>query len=275
MKRTTLQQSILALVAILAASRMSRRTGFFNVGVLISRRALIKLGGLGLTALATSAWRSRSAATASRSSTFTPAVSCVLTPEQTEGPYYIAKEKVRSNISEHRPGIPLQLRFTVVDASTCTPIKGAAVDIWHCDAGGIYSGFEAASAGGAPGGNAGPTDKDTFLRGIQLTNSRGNCAFHTIYPGWYRGRTVHIHVKVHLGGAVVGHVVHTGQLFFSDNLTAKVYQSGPYRARAAARDTFNNTDGIYQNGGQQSLLSMKRDGHGGFIGSITLGVRRS
>lgn len=275
MKRTAVCQSVLTVVALLTAYRLSRRTGFFNRRVFISRRALMKLGGLGLTAVATGAWKKRSSMSAAPVSGLSSAVACVLTPEQTEGPYYIAKEKVRSNITERRPGTPLKLRINVVDASTCKPIKGAAVDIWHCDAGGIYSGFMSASAGGQPGGNGGPTDKRTFLRGIQLTNARGYCEFQTIYPGWYRGRTVHIHVKVHLGGASVGHVVHTGQLYFSDSLTAKVYQSGPYKARATARDTFNNTDSIYLDGGRQSMLTMKRDGHIGYIGSITLGVRRS
>lgn len=273
MKRTIRQRSTFALLAILAVFRLSRRTGHVSPA-LISRRAFFKLGGLGLTALVTSAWRNRLSAHASHGSVLSLAVACVLTPEQTEGPYDIPKEKVRRNITEHRPGTPLKLRFTVVDSSTCKPIKGAAVDIWHCDAGGIYSGFISASTGGAPGGGGGPTDKRTFLRGIQLTNSRGYAEFQTIYPGWYRGRTVHIHVKVHLGGAG-GHVVHTGQLYFSDSLTARVFQAGPYRARAAARDTFNSTDSIFQNGGRQSMLSMKRDGHGGYIGTITLGVRRS
>src|SRR5204863_9065059 len=133
---------------------------------------------------------------------------------------YIPKEKVRRNIREGRPGTPLTLKLEVVDASTCKPIKGAAVDIWHCDAGGIYSGFEQASTGGAPGGRSGPTDKHTYLRGIQPTNVKGVAQLQTVYPGWYRGRTVHIHVKVHVGG----NVLHTGQLFFSDSLTAKVYQ---------------------------------------------------
>jgi len=274
MKRTAVRQSIIVLVAMLGAHRLSRRTGFFNVRALISRRTLLKLGGLGLTALATGAWKKRSSASAAPAGRLSPAVACVLTPEQTEGPYYIPKEKVRSNITEHRPGTPLKLRINVVDASTCKPIKGAAVDVWHCDAGGIYSGFMSASAVGQPGGNGGPTDKRAFLRGIQLTNARGYCEFQTIYPGWYRGRTVHIHVKVHLGTSV-GHVVHTGQLYFSDSLTAKAYQSEPYKARATARDTFNNTDSIYLNGGRQSMLTMKRDGHIGYIGSITLGVRRS
>jgi protocatechuate 3,4-dioxygenase beta subunit len=257
----------------LATSLISRRTAFSPEGR-ISRRTLIQLGGLGLTVLATAGWRGRAQASRQRSSAPARTATCVLTPEQTQGPYYIAGEKVRSNIAEHRPGTPLTLRLTVVDAATCTPLKGAAVDIWHCDATGIYSGFEHASAGangGPPGGNAGPTDKDTFLRGIQLTNALGYCQFQTIYPGWYTGRTTHIHVMVHAGGAVV----HTGQLYFQDSLTDRVYQIGPYKARAAARDTRNSTDGIYRNGGPQSTLTMKRTGSGGYIGSITLGVKSS
>ena len=280
MTRITSQQSSLALLAVtgLAASLLSRRAGVFGPEGPISRRTLMKLGGLGVASFGTVAWTGRAAATwlshAPRSAVAARAVSCVLTPEQTEGPYYIAKEKVRKNIVEHKHGTPLALRFAVVDATTCTPIKGAAVDIWHCDAAGVYAGFGSASTGGGPGGpggNAGPTDKLTFLRGIQPTDARGACAFQTIYPGWYRGRTVHIHVKVHLGGSVV----HTGQLFFADSLTDTVYQTGVYKARAAARDTRNSGDSIYASGGAQSTLTMTRTAVGGYVGTITLGVRRS
>src|SRR5207248_8930795 len=161
MKRMTPRRASLTLMAVLATSLLSRRTAFFSPQGRIGRRALLKLGGLGLTALATGAWRSRSSATGRPSGSPSRAVSCVLTPEQTEGPYYIPREKVRKNIVEHRPGTPLTLRLTVVDAATCRPIKGAAVDIWHCDAGRIYSGFESASTGGAPAGNAAPTHTDT------------------------------------------------------------------------------------------------------------------
>ncbi|MBV9279294.1 MAG: dioxygenase, partial [Chloroflexi bacterium] len=152
-------------MAVLVVIRVSRSTGLPGLGTLISRRALVKFGGLGLIGLVTGAWRGLGSARA-----FSPdAVACILTPEQTEGPYYIAREKVRGDITEHRAGTPLRLRLAVVDAATCKPIKGAAVDIWHCDAGGIYSGFIAASTGGPGGG--GPTDKSTFLRGIQFTDS--------------------------------------------------------------------------------------------------------
>lgn len=266
----------LGLLATVAALLLiSRRTRSFNPLSVVSRRTLIKLGGLSLGAVITGAWRAGTGARAAGTPTASSLASCVLSPEQTEGPYYITREQIRRNIVERRPGALLRLRFTVVDASTCKPIKGAAVDIWHCDAGGVYSGFERASAGGPPGASGGPTDKDRFLRGVQLTNAQGRAEFGTIYPGWYRGRTVHIHVKVHLDGDRVGHVVHTGQLYFPEGVTARVYRTGAYKARAAARDTFNATDAIFQNGGRQSMLSITRDGHGGYIGTITLGVRRS
>jgi protocatechuate 3,4-dioxygenase beta subunit len=184
-------------------------------------------------------------------------VSCVLTPEQTEGPYYIAKEKLRRNITDGRPGTPLTLQLTVVDAKTCRPIRGAVVDIWHCDASGIYSGFGAGRA------------SRTFMRGIQRTNAQGVATFRTVYPGWYRGRTVHIHVKVH----VRGNVVHTGQLYFPDRITDAAYRKSPYTSRPN-RDVRNADDMVFRNGGKRSLLTLRRTG-AGYVGSIRMGVRRS
>jgi protocatechuate 3,4-dioxygenase beta subunit len=173
----------------------------------------------------------------------------------TEGPYYVSGEKVRSNITEGRPGVALALALTVVDASTCKPIKGAAVDIWHCDALGVYSGVQ---------GNTG-----TFMRGVQRTDAQGLARFTTVYPGWYTGRAVHIHVKVHIGG----NVVHTGQFFFNDALTHAVYTRAPYNTRGA-RDIRDSNDSIYRNGGSKSLLNVKKNG-AGYVGAITMGVHRS
>ena len=186
------------------------------------------------------------------------AVKCVLTPEQTEGPFYIENEKVRRNITDGRRGTPLTLRATVVDASTCKPIKGAAVDIWHCDAGGVYSGFGQGAS------------SRTFLRGMQRTNASGLALLKTIYPGWYQGRTVHIHVKVHVGG----NVVHTGQLYFPDSLTDKVFRKAPYKSRPG-RTTRNSSDFVFANGGKNSMVSVRADGAGGYVASITMGVVRS
>ncbi len=183
------------------------------------------------------------------------AVSCVLTPELTEGPYYLAGEKLRRDIREDHPGTPLGLRLRVLNAATCKPIKGAAVDIWHADAAGNYSGF----------GNGGGSR--TFLRGIQKTNATGLALFTTIYPGWYPGRTVHIHVKVHAGGSVL----HTGQLFFPDSLTDTVYKASPYAARGT-RSSRNADDSIFVNGGKRSMLALKKSG--GYIASISMGVHK-
>src|SRR2546429_9829519 len=207
------------------------------------------LAGMAGLLLGLAGWEAADSEGAGPAGVASGAVSCVLTPEQTEGPYYIAGEKYRRNITDGRPGVPLFLRLRVVDASTCKPIAGAAVDIWHADAIGVYSGF------GQGSGNR------TFMRGIQKTDASGVATFQTVYPGWYQGRTVHIHVKVHVGG----NVVHTGQLFFSDSLTDRVYRNAPYNKRPN-RTTRNANDSIFVNGGRQSILSLRRRTAGGYLG---------
>jgi protocatechuate 3,4-dioxygenase beta subunit len=233
---------------------------------LTRRGSLAKLGGFAATALGTGVWGAGAlgrasdadAAAGGPAGVASGAVSCVLAPEQTEGPYYLPDDKVRRNITEGKPGVPLTLRLTVVDVSTCKPIKGAAVDVWHCDAGGVYSGTDVQQ-----------TEGFTFLRGIQKTDSKGLATFQTIYPGWYQGRTVHIHVRVSLGGTIV----HTGQLYFPDALTDRVYTRTPY-SRRPNRDTRNAVDSVYRNGGNRSVLRMRRSGTG-YAGTITMGVQRS
>jgi protocatechuate 3,4-dioxygenase beta subunit len=220
----------------------------------LSRRStLVRAGGLAAAALGAASLPVEAAGNDGRGD----AIACVLAPEMTEGPYYIPDEKVRRNISEGLPGAPLTLSLGVVDASTCRPIKGAAVDVWHASAGGKYSGEEANGTAGL-----------TFLRGIQRTDAKGVALFQTVYPGWYPGRTVHIHVMVHLGG----NVVHTGQVFFRDSFTDAVYRRAPYSGRSA-RDVRNADDSIYLRGGSRSLLRMRSVGKG-YACSITLGVRR-
>jgi protocatechuate 3,4-dioxygenase beta subunit len=182
-------------------------------------------------------------------------VSCVLTPELTEGPYYVDGEKLRRDIAEGKPGVPLLLGLTVVNASTCKLVRNAAVDIWHCDALGVYSGAVADN----PGTN--------FLRGIQRTDAKGVARFRTIYPGFYRGRAVHVHVKVHVGGSVV----HTGQLFFPAAVTNAVYARKPYSTHGTRADTPNAQDAIFRNGGSKSILALKRSGSG-YVASIAMGV---
>jgi protocatechuate 3,4-dioxygenase beta subunit len=163
----------------------------------------------------------------------------VLSPEQIQGPFYVAGEPFRSDVTEGRPGVSLRLKLRVRDATTCRRIAGATVEIWHTDAAGAYSGVGGAST--------------TFMRGQQTTDRIGRAAFTTIYPGWYPGRTTHIHVKVHAGGTVV----HTGQLYFADATTDAVYAVEPYASRGP-RDTTNANDIIYASGGAESMLALRR-----------------
>ena len=196
---------------------------------------------------------------------------CVLTPEQEEGPFYIDLAQVRQDIVEDRPGVPLGLALGVVDSNTCRPIRNAAVDVWHCDALGVYSGEPSEGSEGA-----------TYLRGVQLTDGNGLAEFATIYPGQYPGRTTHIHVKVHIGGRRSdgtysgGHVSHTGQLFASDRRDAEVFALAPY-SRNTAEITPRNLDGIFRTqGGSSSVLTLARAGNSlardGLTARATLGV---
>lgn len=195
--------------------------------------------------------------------------SCTLAAEQEEGPYYIAYDQLRRDITEDKPGVPLKLRVALVDSRRCTPLPNAALDLWHCDAGGVYSGF----TGGFPGprgrgpggfgfGPDGPpparqTNENRFLRGVQVTDREGFAEFATLYPGWYVGRTIHIHLKVRLGGAAArekyagGHVSHTGQLFFPEEFTEQIASIEPYSKRLEIHRTLNQEDGIFrgQHGG--------------------------
>jgi protocatechuate 3,4-dioxygenase beta subunit len=221
--------------------------------VRLSRRGtLVRLAGLAAVAGGGAGWK---LATSDEAGAGPLLVSCVLTPELTEGPYYVAGERLLRDVTEGKAGVPLRLRLTVVNASSCKPVRNAAVDIWHCDALGVYSGAIA----GNPGTN--------FLRGVQRTSAKGVATFDTIYPGWYPGRAVHIHVKVH----VAGNVVHTGQLFFPAKVTNAVYRRTPYSTHGAAPDTLNAADSIFRNGGSKGMLALAKSGTG-YVGSIAMGV---
>jgi protocatechuate 3,4-dioxygenase beta subunit len=223
----------------------------------ITRRdSLIRLAGLAAVAAGGTAWKTAESDAAGPNAVASGLVTCVLSPEMTEGPYYVAADaKIRKDIRAGQPGTPLTLKLGVASVASCKRVKGAAVDIWHASAGGVYS-DEAQN----------DTVGQTFLRGVQKTNASGIASFTTIYPGWYQGRTVHIHVKVHIGG----NVVHTGQLFFDDTLTDAVFLKAPYSSRPN-RTTRNANDSIYVNGGSRSLLTVKKQGIG-YVGTIWMGV---
>lgn len=227
------------------------------------RPALRLLGVVGLATVAVACSDGGSsddgaAATTSGTSSGTATdTACVLTPEMTEGPYFVDGDAVRSDITEGRPGTPLTLKLRVVDANGCTPVGGAVVDVWHADAGGNYSAFGSSLA------------NSTFLRGIQHTDADGAVTFETIYPGWYHGRAVHIHVKV----AVDGTEIHTGQLFFDDDASERVFAAKAYSGRGDGWMR-NADDDIYANGGDRSIVSL-RAADNRYTGSLTMGIDRT
>jgi protocatechuate 3,4-dioxygenase beta subunit len=214
-------------------------------------------------------------------SLFANSGTCTLSPATTQGPYYFDADKIRSDVREDREGKQLRLAFKVQDSETCKPLPNSVVEIWHCDANGIYSGAEAASgAGGQGGGGQGgggqppgggqpgggsqdlvPTDDKRYLRGAQVTNTDGIVQFTTIWPGWYAGRTTHVHVMVH----VSNQRVLTTQVMFDEKLNSAVYAEQPYAAHTG-RTTFNDGDGIFK---ESMLLTVKQDG-AGYLGTIVL-----
>jgi protocatechuate 3,4-dioxygenase beta subunit len=178
---------------------------------------------------------------------------CAPTPDQEEGPYYRELVLARDDVTEGRPGSPLELIVSVLDAS-CTPVADVLVDVWHCDALGVYSWYAAAEEEGA----IGPAllAPGTFLRGSQRTGPDGTCRFRTIYPGWYPGRAVHIHAKAHHADHVL-----TVQLYFPEDVTDSVHALPPYASRPR-RDTTIDDDVIFPEGGSSTLLSPVSQGEG-------------
>jgi protocatechuate 3,4-dioxygenase beta subunit len=179
--------------------------------------------------------------------------------EQDEGPYHRDAQPLRRDVVEDRDGVPLQLGIRLADHET-RPVQNATVEIWQCDALGRYSGFPppddsaVLSAANAPRGEYLPDQ--TFLRGRQSTDDAGMVEFHTIYPGWYPGRTVHIHVMVHLAEARL-----TSQLYFADEVSDQVLSRSPYAERPG-RDTTNGTDEIFPTGGDPAVLDLAPEGDG-------------
>ena len=254
------------------------------VGRVLSRREALALLGAAAVLLPACGSDSKSGTTASQPATSTtssptaglspssstsaaaaavaPAPTCVVKPELTEGPYFVDEKLNRSDIridpsnNSTKPGAVLKLNFRVSRVGSngaCTALTGANVDVWHCDAGGLYSDV-----------SANQTVGQNFLRGYQTTDANGACAFTTIYPGAYQGRAVHIHFKIRMGNQTF-----TSQLFFDDSFTNTVYASSPYKSGSR---TLNSQDDIFRQSNGQLTLDGNKDGSG-YSSTFDIGMR--
>lgn len=235
----------------------------------ITRRDLLGiLGAAGAAALAGGLSREATA------SPLPSGLDCVVTPQQTEGPYFVDAKLNRSDIrldpvtKERSDGIPFALAISVaqVGGNACSPIAGAMVDVWQCDALGVYSDVRDTNG-------FFDTRGKQFLRGYQLTDRQGKAEFLTVYPGWYVGRTVHIHFKVRVFEGNQRAHEFTSQLYFDDALTDTVFERVPYNQKGP-RTTRNPQDGIYRmrNTGEALLLPLVPEGDG-YRGTVAVGLR--
>ena len=180
---------------------------------------------------------------------------CAVSPSETVGPYPSLGDYLRRNITDGKPGLPLALTLTVVNAATgCAPVANASVEIWQCDHQGVYSEYGAGRG-------------QTFLRGIQVTDAQGQVTFETVYPGWYQGRATHIHVEVTLNGRSVK----VTQIAFPEDVTAEVYRTAVYAANGQ-NTTNNSRDNVFGDSLSQEMIALSGSPASGFTGTFTVGV---
>lgn len=197
---------------------------------------------------------------------------CRLTASMTEGPYYVEEALIRSDIREDRAGKQTTLRLKVVEGTTCAALPGAAVDIWHCDGEGNYSAAPAmGSEARTAQGHLQPASAARFLRGRQIADANGFVEFVTIYPGWYPGRTPHIHLKVLIGTREAA----TTQLFFPKELSNEVYAGGIYSKRGLPSTTNDNDHVLSRAKGADGAWPKVTRAGDGLMGTLTIGVTRA
>ena len=239
-----------------------------KTGKSLSRREALGLLGVASAALSSACGgdtptsptsTTTTSTTTSATTATTPVTStaaCVVSPNETIGPYPSLSDFIRSDIRETKQGLPLTLTIAVVNTnSSCAAVSGAVVDIWQCDAGGNYSQY-------------GSERNLTYLRGLQTTDANGKVTFVTIYPGWYQGRATHIHVEV----TINGRSAKVTQIAFPEDLSAAVYRTGIY-ASGGQNPTTNARDNVFSDGVANELITITDgDTANGYTATFQVGV---
>lgn len=229
-----------------------------TIGTVLTRREIIGLAGA-----AGIAWLGRGA------NAFAATTGCVVRPAQTEGPYFVDRMLERSDLrldpsdGSLQPGVTLAITMIVTQMAdgTCVPLPDAQVDLWHCDYRGVYSGVN------DPAFN---TVGQKFLRGFQRTDAAGRATFTTIYPGWYPGRTVHIHFKIRSSAVLRPGFEFTSQFYFEDALSDRIFAADPYAARGP-RNVNNLQDRIFRRDGARLMLPIE-PARGGYSGTFDIAL---
>ena len=201
-----------------------------------------------------------------------PLPSCIVTPQQTEGPYFVDEKLNRADVRKDpadgsvKDGAELKLMFQVsqVKDGACVALPSALVDIWQCDALGVYSDVQDRSF---------DTRGKKFLRGQQMTDKNGKVEFTTIFPGWYPGRAVHIHFKVRSNSSSGNNYESTSQVYFDDLIIDKIHALAPYASKGQ-RTLRNDRDGIFRRSGQQLTVPIAKN-EKGYAGSFDIGLQLS
>lgn len=246
----------------------------------LSRRKMLGLVGTTTAAFLVGGLRGQSASgeptsTSTQAPTQTATATpphCVVRPQQTEGPYFLDVKLNRSDIRSDpsdgsvKPGTPLRLMFRIsrIDGNSCIPLSGAVVDVWQCDALGVYSDVQDING-------LFDTRGKKFLRGYQTADASGTAQFTTIYPGWYPGRTVHIHFKIRTDPVAPRSFEFTSQLYFDDSITDQVHVQAPYASKEQ-RSLKNDGDDIFRHGGSQLMLQLTKDAQG-YVGTFDIGLQ--
>lgn len=190
---------------------------------------------------------------------------CVATLAQTLGPCHVNDVPARRDVSEGKAGLPLRLAVRIVHAADCRPVEKADIEIWHTDHRGIYSGREAAEM--CTFGDAEAISGLAF-RGRQLTDTQGQASFLTAYPGWYSGRTPHVHCRI----LVDGQELLVSQIYFDDALSDIVYGEHPDYAGRPARDTRNEADNLIPDDAADHIFDFEKLDGGVLSATITIGL---
>jgi len=237
----------------------------------LSRREALGTFGLAVSGIltacsgSTTSPTSTTTASSGSSSGGTSSSSCVVSANETIGPYPDITGMLnnpaffRRDVTEGKAGLPLTVTFTVVNVNNaCAKVSGAAVEIWHCDAQGNYSEYSQPGFNGAG---------QTFLRGLQTTDANGEATFTTIYPGWYGGRATHIHVEVYVNGRSVK----VTQMAFPESITAAVYATGVYAAKGQNPQS-NASDNVFSDGTTTEMATLTGSTASGYIATLQVGI---